>query len=563
MLKKVIATHLILLVCVALSESSGASNQTIQFTDITEAAGIVFVRPSAPEKKYVVESISAGAALFDFDNDGLLDIYLVNALTVENPGESFPSALYRNRGDGTFKEVAAEAGVAHPGWGMGAAVADVNNDGWLDLYVTCFGPNRLYLNRGDGTFRDETRKAKVGDPGCGQGAAFGDYDNDGDVDLYVANYVEFDLNKLPEFGKGHFCHYRGVPVQCGPRGLPGGEDVLYRNQGDGTFVDVTRTAKVLERDRLYGMGVIWADLDKDGRLDLYVANDTQANYLYRNLGDGTFREVGLESGVAVAQDGSPQGSMGVAIGDYNRDGWSDIFVTNYADQYHSLYRQDRAFFFSDVSFGSRVAASSFPFVGWGAGFVDFDNDGWPDLMAVNSHVYPQIEQPPVSVPYRQRCLLYRNNGNGTFAEVTAQFGDPLMKKQTSRGAAFGDIDNDGDVDVLINNLDGGPMLIRNDVGDRSHWLLVRTEGTQSNRAGIGARVKVVTTEGSQEQEVRSGSSYLSQNDLRLHFGLGKETQIKEMEVRWPSGVIDHLEDVHADQILTIREGDHPASQKLE
>ncbi len=562
MLKKVIATNLILLF-VVLSASGGASNQTIQFTDITEAAGIVFVRPSAREKRYVVESISAGVALLDFNNDGLLDIYLVNALTVENPRGPSPSALFRNRGDGTFVDVAAKAGVAHPGWGMGVAVADVDNDGWLDLYVTCFGPNRLYLNRGDGTFRDGTGEAKVGDPGCGQGAAFGDYDNDGDVDLYIANYVEFDLNKLPEFGKGHFCHYRGIPVQCGPRGLPGGQDVLYRNEGDGTFVDVTREAKVLESERLYGMGVVWADLDKDGRLDLYVANDTQANYLYRNLGDGTFREVGLESGVAVAQDGSPQGSMGVAIGDYDRDGWSDIFVTNYADQYHSLYRQDRAFFFSDVSFGSRIAASSFPFVGWGAEFVDFDNDGWSDLIAVNSHVYPQIEQPPVSVPYRQRCLLYRNNGDNTFSEVTAQTGDPLMKMQTSRGAAFGDIDNDGDVDAIINNLDGGPMLIRNDGGDKSHWLLVKTEGTRSNRAGVGARVKVVTTEGSQEKEVRSGSSYLSHNDLRLHFGLGKEVQIKQMEVRWPSGAIDYLKDIEADQILTIREGDHPAERRPE
>ena len=562
MLKKVIATNLILLF-VVLSASGGASNQTIQFTDITEAAGIVFVRPSAREKRYVVESISAGVALLDFNNDGLLDIYLVNALTVENPRGPSPSALFRNRGDGTFVDVAAKAGVAHPGWGMGVAVADVDNDGWLDLYVTCFGSNRLYLNRGDGTFRDGTGEAKVGDPGCGQGAAFGDYDNDGDVDLYIANYVEFDLNKLPEFGKGHFCHYRGIPVQCGPRGLPGGQDVLYRNEGDGTFVDVTREAKVLESERLYGMGVVWADLDKDGRLDLYVANDTQANYLYRNLGDGTFREVGLESGVAVAQDGSPQGSMGVAIGDYDRDGWSDIFVTNYADQYHSLYRQDRAFFFSDVSFGSRIAASSFPFVGWGAEFVDFDNDGWSDLIAVNSHVYPQIEQPPVSVPYRQRCLLYRNNGDNTFSEVTAQTGDPLMKMQTSRGAAFGDIDNDGDVDAIINNLDGGPMLIRNDGGDKSHWLLVKTEGTRSNRAGVGARVKVVTTEGSQEKEVRSGSSYLSHNDLRLHFGLGKEVQIKQLEVRWPSGAIDYLKDIEADQILTIREGDHPAERRPE
>lgn len=562
MLKKVIATNLILLF-VVLSASGGASNQTIQFTDITKAAGIVFVRPSAREKRYVVESISAGVALLDFNNDGLLDIYLVNALTVENPRGPSPSALFRNRGDGTFVDVAAKAGVAHPGWGMGVAVADVDNDGWLDLYVTCFGSNRLYLNRGDGTFRDGTGEAKVGDPGCGQGAAFGDYDNDGDVDLYIANYVEFDLNKLPEFGKGHFCHYRGIPVQCGPRGLPGGQDVLYRNEGDGTFVDVTREAKVLESERLYGMGVVWADLDKDGRLDLYVANDTQANYLYRNLGDGTFREVGLESGVAVAQDGSPQGSMGVAIGDYDRDGWSDIFVTNYADQYHSLYRQDRAFFFSDVSFGSRIAASSFPFVGWGAEFVDFDNDGWSDLIAVNSHVYPQIEQPPVSVPYRQRCLLYRNNGDNTFSEVTAQTGDPLMKMQTSRGAAFGDIDNDGDVDAIINNLDGGPMLIRNDGGDKSHWLLVKTEGTRSNRAGVGARVKVVTTEGSQEKEVRSGSSYLSHNDLRLHFGLGKEVQIKQLEVRWPSGAIDYLKDIEADQILTIREGDHPAERRPE
>ncbi|MSO21666.1 MAG: CRTAC1 family protein [Acidobacteria bacterium] len=534
------------------------ANPEVRFVDVTKQAGIRFERPSTPEKKYVVESIGAGVALFDFDNDGFLDIYFVNGQSVETAGTrpGHASALFRNNRDGTFTNVAEKAGVAYPGWGMGAAVADVNNDGWLDLYVTCFGPNRLYLNNGNGTFRDVSQKSGEGDSGCAQGAAFGDYDKDGYVDLYVANYIEFDLNTLPEFGKGHFCHFRGIPVQCGPRGLPGGGDVLYHNNGDGTFTNVTAKAKVLEQEKRYGMGVVWSDFDKDGWLDLYVANDTQPNYLYRNLGDGTFEEIGLASGVAVAQDGNPQGSMGVTVGDYNRDGLPDLFVTNYADQYNALYRQDRPFFFSDVSFSSRIASSSFPFVGWGAGFLDFDKDGWQDLLALNGHVYPQIEQPPVNVSYPQRGLLYRNNNDGTFTEVTAQSGEALMKKQTSRGAAFGDIDNDGDVDVVVNNLDGGPALLRNDGGNDNHWLLVKAKGTRSNTAGIGAQVKVTTAEFTQEGQVCSGSSYVSQNDLRLHFGLGKHTQVNEVEVRWPSGGIDRRRNVPANQIMEIVEGEH-------
>jgi len=533
------------------------ASPVVRFVDVTKQAGIRYDRPSTPEKKYVVESIGAGVALFDFDNDGFLDIYFVNGQSVDGararPG--LASALFRNNRNGTFTEVAEKAGVAFPGWGMGTAVADVNNDGWLDLYVTCFGPNRLYVNNGNGTFRDFSRKAGVADSGCGQGAAFGDYDNDGHVDLYVANYVEFDLSKLPEFGRGHFCHFRGIPVQCGPRGLPGGADVLYRNNGDGTFTNVTAKAKVEEQEKRYGMGVIWSDVDGDGRLDLYVANDTQPNYLYRNLGDGTFEEVGLASGVAVAQDGNPQGSMGVAVGDYNRDGRPDLFVTNYADQYNALYRQDRPFFFSDVSFSSRTASSSFPFVGWGTAFLDFDNDGWQDLMALNGHVYPQIEQPPVNASYPQRGLLYRNNSDGTFSEVTAQSGSALMAKQTSRGVAFGDIDNDGDIDVVVNNLDGGPALLRNEGEHNNHWLLVKTRGGRSNRAGIGARVKITTAESAQWGQVSSGGSYVSQNDLRLHFGLGKHAVVNEVEVHWPSGTIDRRRNVPVNQMLEIVEGE--------
>jgi len=528
------------------------SNQSndLHFTDITEKAGITFKHVSSPEKKYIVESMSGGLALIDYDNDGYPDIYFVNSLTVDlvkSKGKT-KSALYHNNGDGTFTDVTDKAGVGDIGWGMGAVVGDYNNDGFDDLYVTCLGPNHLLKNNGNGTFTDVTQKAGVGDPRWSAGAAFVDYDNDGNLDLFVSNYVAFDFNNLPDFGKGKLCQYKGIPVQCGPRGLPGDGDSLYHNNGDGTFTDVTKKAGVSDPDGYYGMGVICSDFDGDGFVDIFVANDSTPNFLYHNNGDGTFKEIGFTSGTAVNENGSEQGSMGVTVGDYDHDGRFDLFITNFDDDYNTLYHNDGHNSFTDVSYAAKVAAVSLPYVGWGTKFFDYDNDGWVDLFVVNGHVYPQI------LSYRQRNFVHKNNRDGTFTEVAEQLGAPFLEKRVGRGAVFGDLDNDGDVDIVINNLDGGPQLLRNDGGNANNSVLIKTIGVKSNRDGIGARVKVVAGDLIQIDEVRSGDSYLSQSDLRLHFGFEKRTKIDLIEVRWPSGVVDRITDVSVNKILTIKEG---------
>jgi hypothetical protein len=529
----------------------------IQFTDITEKAGIAFKHVSSPEKKYIVESMSGGVALFDYDNDGYLDIYLVNSLTVDmvKSKQKTKSALYHNNGDGTFTDVTEKAGVGDIGWGMGVAIGDYNNDGFDDIYVTCLGPNHLLKNNGNGTFTDVTQKAGVGDPRWSAGAAFVDYDNDGKLDLFVSNYVDFDVNHLPEFGKDRTCQFKGIPVQCGPRGLPGAGDSLYHNNGDGTFTDVSKKAGVSDPDGYYGLGVIASDFDGDGLVDIYVANDSTPNFLYHNNGDGTFKDIGFNSGTAVNENGSEQGSMGVTLGDYDHDGKLDLFVTNFDDDYNTLYHNDGHGSFTDVSYAAKVAAVSLPYVGWGTKFFDYDNDGWADLLVVNGHVYPQLPT------YRQRNLVHHNNRDGTFTEVGAQLGAPFAEKRTGRGAAFGDIDNDGDVDVIINNLDGPPQLLRNDGGSANNSVLIKLIGAKSNRDGIGARVTVVAGNLKQLDEVHSGDSYLSQSDLRLPFGLEKRTKIDLVEVHWPSGVVDKIANVNANKILTIKEGQGLVDQK--
>jgi len=526
------------------------------FRDVTSEAGIRFVHHAAPDKKYIVESMSGGVALLDFDNDGLLDIYLTDSLTVDTAKDpkAARSALYRNLGNWKFEDVTDKAGVGNAGWAMGACTADVDGDGWEDLYVTGLGVNRLYRNNHDGTFTDIAPAAGVTGGGWSAGCGFADYDRDGKLDLFVSRYVHIDLDHLPEFGKGKTCLYRGVAVQCGPRGLPGEGDLLYHNDGNGRFTEVGAKAGVSDPHEYFGMGIAWFDFNHDGWPDLYVANDSGPNYLYENQKDGTFKDVAFPMGVAVSEDGGEQGSMGVAVGDYDNSGRLSLYVTNFAEEYNALYHDDGDHF-SDVSFRSKGAASSLPYVKWGTAFFDYDNDGFLDLISVNGHVYPQLDKTKLGAAagYRQRKLLYHNRGDGTFEEVGAQFGPVFTEERVSRGLAAGDLDNDGRLDLVINDLDGAPQLLRNEHEGAGHWLLVHLKGKGKMTDAIGAVVTVRAGKLSQMRNVRSGTSYLSQDDTRPHFGLGQATQADVVEVLWPDGTRTKLEGVKADQILEVRQ----------
>jgi enediyne biosynthesis protein E4 len=528
----------------------------VLFRDITREAGITFEHHAAPEKKYIVESMSGGVALFDYDNDGRLDIYLVDSLTVASAKDpsAARSALFHNLGGGRFEDVTDKAGVGHPGWGMGVCTADVDGDGWEDLYVTAIGGNHLYRNNHDGTFSDITARAGLAGGGWSAGCGFADYDHDGRLDLFVSRYVKVDLDNLPEFGKGKTCEFRGIAVQCGPRGLPGTSDLLFHNDGDGHFSEVSEKAGVSDPKAYFGLGVAWFDFNQDGWPDLYVANDSTPSFLYLNQKDGTFKEVAFPMGVAVSEDGGEQGGMGVAIGDYDNSGRFSIFKTNFAEEYNSLYHNEGDHF-TDVSFRSKTAASSIPFVGWGTSFFDYDNDGLLDLIAVNGHVYPQMDQASrgASAGYRQRKLLYHNRGDGTFDEVGTQLGAALTEPRVSRGLAVGDLDNDGRLDVVINDLDGSPQVLHNELADAGHWLLVKLRGKGPNTDAIGAVVTVKAGARTQMRVVQSGTSYLSQEDMRRHFGLGAAAQADSVEVKWPDGTSSTLTGVKANQILTIAE----------
>ncbi len=529
----------------------------VTFTDVTHAAGIDFqLTCGSPEKRYIMEAMCGGVAFVDYDNNGWLDVVLVNGATLEDlrRGTGPTSKLYRNNGDGTFSDVTKKAGLMYQGWGMGVAVGDYDNDGWQDLYLTYFRGAVLYRNNGDGTFRNVTESAGVGNGSrWGTSAAFGDYDNDGDLDLYVANYVELDLEHLPEFGSSAFCQYRGIPVSCGPRGLLGARDRFYRNNGDGTFTDVTVELGI-DPGAYYGLGVIWGDYNQDGALDVYVANDSTPSLLYRNNGDGTFTDVGLAAGVALSADGGEQAGMGVDLGDYDNDGWQDLVKTNFSDDTNNLYRNDGQGWFDDVGGSAGYASVSRPLLGFGIRFLDYDNDGWKDLFVANGHVNPQVDAHQFGVTYAQRNLLYHNRKEGRFEEVGLDSGAALKRAQVSRGAASGDFDNDGDLDLLVSNLDGAPALLRNEGGNRGHWIRIKAVGTESNRDGLGARVEVAAGGLTQRDEIRANSSYLSASDSRLHFGLAGATHVDQIVIRWPSGRVDRIQDVEADQELIVQEG---------
>ena len=526
------------------------------FVDVADKAGVAaVVRSGTDEKKYLMEGLTGGVCLFDYNDDGYLDLYVVNGSNLgdyRSRSRSYPNRLYRNNGDETFTDVTQEAGSGGgtEGWGMGCCAADFNNDGSQDLYVTNLGPNVLYRNNGDGTFSDVAAASGTDYPGCSTGCAWGDFDADGSPDLYVANYVDFDVENLPLPGSGPYCRYLDMDVACGPRGLPAEPDRFFRNNGDGTFSDTTEAAG-LKGPAYYGFGVCVTDYDNDADSDIFVANDSTPNFLFQNQGNGTFKEVGLLAGVAFNEDGRAQACMGVDFGDYDNDGFSDLLVTNFSRDTNTFFHNEGNGSFLDVT--TRVGMSdSYLFMGWGMGFIDYQNDGLKDIFVVNGHLYPQVDSArnETEPGYRQQDLLYENLGNGRFSNTSSilEYG-----RHVGRGAALGDLNNDGRVDVVISNLDGRPNVVMNHHDSDNNWILVRCVGTKSGRDALGARVLVVTERNTQFGEVRSGCSYLSSGDPRVHFGLGKARQIKELRIQWPSGRISSLREVKINQIIQVEE----------
>ena len=545
----------LLLVWLAFAQVPPSPSPLPKFRDVAKQVGLSVSHISSPDKHYIVESMSGGVGLIDCDNRGKLDILMVNGSTVERyqQGGDLMVTLYHQNDSFEFTDITKSAGLTRKGWGMGVAVADYDNDGLPDIYVTGFGGNVLYRNLGNCKFEDVTEKAGVGGGGFSAGAAWGDYDRDGYVDLFVSRYVHFDMHQLPNFGNNmKNCSFKGVPVQCGPWGMQGESDLLFHNRGDGTFEEVSKKAGVDDPNKYYGLGVIWSDYDNDGWPDLFVANDSGPNYLYHNRHNGTFEELGMLSGVALSSDGLEYGSMGVDWGDYLHEGRFSLFVTNFTDQPDELYHNLGTRGFSDVSYAAKLARPTYPWVGWGTGFFDMDNDGWLDLFLVNGHVYPQMDQVHGSVPYREPMQLFRNRQDGTFEDLSTVLSD--IPPASRRGVAFGDINNDGKVDMVVLNTGEPPTLLLNDTATKSHRVLLRLVGTTSNRSAIGARVTVKAGKLVQMNEVRGGGSYLSQNDPRLHFGLSSATRMDEVEIQWPGGRREQLLDIPADFIYTIVEG---------
>jgi hypothetical protein len=539
-----------------------AATSPVQYVDVARQAGLTSpnVWGGVDHKRSIIEAKGSGLAFFDYDHDGWLDIYLTNGdqLDAHWPAGKAPiSHLYKNNRDGTFTDVTEKSGLGRTGWQTGVCVGDYNNDGWDDLFCCFWGHNVLFRNNGNGTFTDVTQKAGLTQSSWrwGAGCTFFDYDRDSHLDLFVCNYLKLDPATIPPPDKPNNCQWKGVPIMCGPRGLEGDTNILYRNNGDGTFTDVSEKSGILKPGPRYSITAVAYDFDNDGWPDIYVAVDSEPSILFKNNHDGTFTDIAVMAGCAYSDNGHEQAGMGVAVADYDCDGWFDIFKTNFADDTCNLYHNNGDGTFSDVTFAAGVGVNN-RYVAWGCGFVDYDNDGWPDIIQVNGHVYPEIDKYNFAQTFKNPRLVYKNLGNGRFKDVSAEMGPGISEEFSSRGAAFGDYNNDGDMDVLVLNMNDLPSLLRNEGGNKQNWIKIKLVGTHCNRTAIGARVRVITGKHIQMDEVHSGTSVMSQSDLRLHFGLGKVETVDSIEVKWPTTQkVERFTRVKANQILTIREGD--------
>jgi hypothetical protein len=526
------------------------------FVDVASSAGLQapVIYGGVESKKYILEATGCGCAFLDYDNDGWMDIFLLSGTRLEGDPLGATNRLYKNNRDGTFTDVTEKSGLKAVGWASGVCIGDYNNDGFEDIFCTYFGQNRLYRNNGDGTFTDVTKAAGLWNeqPRWGAGCSFLDYNRDGHLDLFVSNYVRFSFEHAPVPGENVNCNWKGVPVECGPRGLPTGRHSLYRNNGDGTFTDVSQKAGIASATECYGMTVVAADLDEDGWTDIFVACDSTPSLLFMNNHDGTFREEGVLRGVALSDDGMEQAGMGVGVGDYDLDGHLDLFKTHFAEDANGLYHNEGKGNFDDVTRSSGVAVDT-RYICWGAGIIDLDNDGYPDLFMVSGSVYPEVERKLPQYPNKSPRAVFRNLGNGTFEELSQEAGPGVSDAHSSRGCAFGDFDNDGDLDILIVNMNEPPSLLRNDVKGKQNWLKVKLEGVKSNRSAIGARVIAHYGGKAQAQAVLSQSSFYSCNDSRLHFGLG-EFHVVDLDIYWPNGLREQYKKIPVNRLVTLREG---------
>src|SRR5271166_1060328 len=554
--------HGLILQSTVQSAPAAAVTSPVQFVDVGREAGLNVpnVWGAADHKRYIIEAKGSGLAFFDYDHDGWLDIYLTNGTKLDAhwpSGQAPTSHLYKNNRDGTFTDVTEKSGIARTGWQTGVCVGDYDNDGWDDLFCCFWGHNILFHNNSDGTFTDVTRKAGVYDEQVrwGAGCTWLDYNRDGLLDLFICNYIKLDPAKIPAPGNDPLCQWKGIPVMCGPRGLTGDTNVLFRNNGDGTFTDVSEKSGILKPGPRYSITAVSYDFDNDGWPDVYVAVDSEPSILFHNNHDGTFTDIAVPAGCAYSDNGHEQAGMGIAVADYDCDGWLDIFKTNFADDTCDLYHNNGDGTFSDLSFNSGVGINN-TYVAWGCGFIDYDNDGWADIIQVNGHVYPEIDKYNFGETFKNPRLVYRNLGNGHFKDVSAEMGPGISARFSSRGAAFGDYDNDGGMDIIVLNMNDLPSLLHNVGGNKQNWIKIKLIGKICNRTAIGARVRVIAGKHIQMDEVHSGTSVMSQSDLRLHFGLGKAETVDLIEVKWPTTQkVEQFKQVKANQIITIREGD--------